>query len=379
MSRMNVALVVLIAAGGLALVFAIKQVQREPQVEIKAATILPAISKPGSGERGSAAVATAKAEAEAEGVAATLAGSSPLAPESGDGLPAFDIARVEPTGEAVIAGRAAPGATVELLRDGELHDSAIADQSGNFTMVPPRLPPGAYHLTLRSKQPSGKQATSKQNVAVEIGSTTNRRPIVALTAPDKPATVLSPPQPATGMVVVDTIEIEPDGKLHVTGRASPAATVKLYLNDSFVASVTAGADRRFAVSINGGILPGSYRVRLDAQAANSRTVSASAEAPFSVPDTIAPAPASSRGADVSGSQSPATVISAGLPDGSSRSVVVVPKITTTTVSRGDSLWRISRLTYGAGQRYPAIYKANREQIRNPSLIYPGQIFVLPAR
>jgi nucleoid-associated protein YgaU len=59
--------------------------------------------------------------------------------------------------------------------------------------------------------------------------------------------------------------------------------------------------------------------------------------------------------------------------------VVVPKIATTTVSRGDSLWRISHLTYGAGTRYAVIYKANREQIRNPNLIYAGQIFVLPTR
>ena len=67
-----------------------------------------------------------------------------------------------------------------------------------------------------------------------------------------------------------------------------------------------------------------------------------------------------------------------LPDGGSSSTVVVPKIATTTVSRGDSLWRLSRLRYGVGTRYAVIYKANREQIRNPNLIHPGQIFVLPA-
>ena len=61
-----------------------------------------------------------------------------------------------------------------------------------------------------------------------------------------------------------------------------------------------------------------------------------------------------------------------LPDGGSPpSTVVVPKIATTTVSRGDSLWRINQLTYGAGTRYAVIYKANRQQIRNPNLIYPG--------
>jgi nucleoid-associated protein YgaU len=67
------------------------------------------------------------------------------------------------------------------------------------------------------------------------------------------------------------------------------------------------------------------------------------------------------------------------PAGGSPSTVVVPKIATTTVSRGDSLWRLSRQTYGVGTRYAVIYKANRQQIRNPNLIHPGQIFVLPAR
>jgi nucleoid-associated protein YgaU len=59
--------------------------------------------------------------------------------------------------------------------------------------------------------------------------------------------------------------------------------------------------------------------------------------------------------------------------------VVVPKIATTTVSRGDSLWHISQTAYGAGMRYSVIYKANKEQIRNPNLIYPGQVFVIPSQ
>jgi nucleoid-associated protein YgaU len=47
------------------------------------------------------------------------------------------------------------------------------------------------------------------------------------------------------------------------------------------------------------------------------------------------------------------------------------------VSRGDNLWRISQRIYGKGFRYTMIYGANQEQIRNPNLIYPGQVFVLP--
>jgi LysM repeat protein len=279
---------------------------------------------------------------------------------------------------------------VELLRNGELHDRTVADQSGQFVMVPPRLPSGTYDLTLRSKQPDGKQATSNQSVAVALEPSPTNRPVVALMTPDKPTVVLSQPsdpKPMAGAVVVEAVEIEPAGKFHVSGRSRPGAAVRLYLNDSLVASVTAGADGRFAVTINEGVAPGNYRVRLDELESNSGAVRARAEVPFNVPDTVVtgsvPAQATaSKRADIAAAQQP-QLAAAGttvLPDGGSPpSTVVVPKIATTTVSRGDSLWRISHLTYGAGTRYAVIYKANRQQIRNPNLIYPGQIFVLPTR
>jgi hypothetical protein len=105
--------------------------------------------------------------AEANAVAAAPAVSL-RSPDTDESVPVFDIARIERTGDAVIAGRAAPGAIVELLRNGERHDQAVADQSGQFVMVPPRLPPGDHELTLRSRQQDGKQATSKQNVEVQL-------------------------------------------------------------------------------------------------------------------------------------------------------------------------------------------------------------------
>ncbi|MGH1573148.1 LysM peptidoglycan-binding domain-containing protein [Methylobacterium sp. P31] len=58
--------------------------------------------------------------------------------------------------------------------------------------------------------------------------------------------------------------------------------------------------------------------------------------------------------------------------------VFVPEISTAKIIRGDNLWRISQRTYGRGERYTVIYDANQSQIRDPDLIYPGQIFVLPA-
>jgi nucleoid-associated protein YgaU len=375
------------AACAIALVFVIQHVRREAPVDIKAATAAPAASKPASGAGVQGPAALAAAQAKADALAAALSGS-PLPPGSGDGVAAFDVARIEPTGEAVIAGQATPGATVELLRNGEVHNSVVADQSGQFVMVPPRLPSGTYDLTLRSKQPDGTQATSKQSVAVAIESGPTDQPVVALMTPGKPTVVLSQPaapKPTAGALVVEAVETEPGGKLHVSGQARPGAAVRLYLNDSFVASVTAGADGRFAVTINKGVTSGSYRVRLDEVESNSGAVRARAEVPFNVPDTLVtasvPAQTTSSKPPGSGAAQPqlAAAGASVLSDGGSPSIVVVPKIVTTTVSRGDSLWRLSRDTYGAGTRYAIIYKANREQISNPNMIYPGQIFVLPTQ
>ena len=62
---------------------------------------------------------------------------------------------------------------------------------------------------------------------------------------------------------MEAIDVEPSGKVHVSGRAHPGAVARFYLNDSFVASATAGADGHLAVTINEGVAPGKYRVRLD--------------------------------------------------------------------------------------------------------------------
>ena len=56
---------------------------------------------------------------------------------------------------------------------------------------------------------------------------------------------------------------------------------------------------------------------------------------------------------------------------------VVRLVDTRKVVAGDSLWGISERLYGDGLRYSQIYAANAAQIRNPRLIYPGQVFVLP--
>jgi nucleoid-associated protein YgaU len=216
---------------------------------------------------------------------------TPSAPTADQSVPSFDIARVEASGDAVIAGRAAPGATVDLLHDGERLDRAVADASGQFVMVPHRLPAGSYELTLSARLPDGTQKSSKQGVSVTVNDTGAASRVTEKTAEYVPETSSQASQPSQPRL--QATATKPQGSADVQPE---------------------------------------------------RTVAAS---PAS--DQAASSPAVARG------------------------------ISTRTVSRGDSLWRISRITYGDGTRYALLYRANREQIRDPNLIHPGQILVVPKR
>ncbi|MGH6680556.1 MAG: LysM peptidoglycan-binding domain-containing protein, partial [Bradyrhizobium sp.] len=373
-----------VACGAAAAVYGVQHFRQSPLPATEAAAAAPA-----SVSQNSTAQALKSAQAQAKAVTSALA---PSAKAAGD-VPSFDVARIEPSGDAVVAGRAAPGATVELLRDGKPYARAVADQFGEFVMVPPRLPAGSYALTLRATRPNGKQATSTESVAVALAASpqnepgASQKPVVALISPDKPTVVLSQPAPADalrGKVAVESVDTAPGGKLLVHGRAPPGAEVRLYLNNSFLASGKAAADGHLAFTINGGVKPGNYRVRLDEVASNSGAVKSRAEVPFDIPEpalttaSIA-APAAAPPQAASEAPQPEVATASTTSNQTSPSAVIVPKIATTTVVGGDSLWRISRATYGAGARYAVIYKANRKQIRDPNLIYPGQIFVLPAK
>jgi nucleoid-associated protein YgaU len=49
-----------------------------------------------------------------------------------------------------------------------------------------------------------------------------------------------------------------------------------------------------------------------------------------------------------------------------------------TVIAGDSLSKIAKREYGDAQKWRQIYEANRAQIKDPDLIYPGQVLTIPA-
>lgn len=223
-----------------------------------------------------------------------------------DAGPRFDVARVDDHGEAaVIAGQAAPGSKVELMRDGQPLDSVVADASGQFVMTPPKLPAGSYELALRAKAPDGTVTQSSRTMPVTV-------------------TEAAPP-PA-----------------RVTAAAKPEAKPPEKTDDKSDVVASLPAPRLASTSAARPRLMGTPK-----------------------PKAMARMPA---GATVASASSSEVFNTTHAEAGGSR-----------VISRGDSLWALSRLAYGDGNRYAVIFNANREKIHNPNLIYPGQTVVLPQR
>jgi len=297
--------------------------------------------------------------------------------------PAFDVVNVEPTGEAVIAGRAEPNARVELRDAGKTVAEATADASGQFVIIPPTLAPGDHSLSLAADAGKAAPETSSA-VAVSVprpeakvaAAATAAPATTAAPAPSPPAlamrTLATPPPAAASRVAIQSVEADAAGGLVARGSAEPNATVRLYLNGADVADAKTQSDGRWSLTIKHGMTPGGYVMRADEIKPGDPSVVASADTPFDYPAAGTPAPAAAPAT----APAPAEA-SAGQPNAPSSADAVVETVQTAQVVHGHTLWALSQNYYGDPTRYPVIYEANKSQIHNPNLIYPGQVFVVP--
>ena len=175
--------------------------------------------------------------------------------------------------------------------------------------------------------------------------------------------------------MIDTISYDAKGDVVLVGRGSGGAFLRLYLNNSLWTSgevTDVGGWQIRLIDVD----PGVYTLRVDELDETGR-VSSRFETPFQreAPEVaIAALRPESPAAPVrlpkpGAAQSPAL---ASVPDRHSG-----PKAAIVTVQPGFTLWGIANKRYGDGLLYVQVYEANSEQIRDPDLIYPGQVFSLP--
>lgn len=304
-------------------------------------------------------------------------------PPSAATPPHFDIVRVEPSGEAVLAGKGDPNAKVELLTDGKVVARTTADPGGHFVILPPSLPPGSSALTLRQTSDGKPAVASRQSVTVSVPARGQGKVVVAMGEAGQlaPAAALAvaaaqpapTPEPKTtpvspGLAVRPVVTGNGKG-FFVSGSAAPGTRVQIDLNGSRLAQVVAGADGQWSMTLKKGLTAGHYALRAEAIGGHDQAT-AHVEAPFDVPVVVAEAPV-------------APGPEAFPPDTAAASAsgahAVIDQIETALVIPGDNLWDISRSRLGEGKRFTEVYAANATRIHDPNLIFPGQVFVVPTK
>lgn len=317
-------------------------------------------------------------EADAAGAASEdAAPETPSAPPGDE--PSFDVVRIEPDGSGLVAGRAKPGAEVDVVVDGEVIAQTKADEDGAFVAfvtidrktgetgdgeaatapeaeaeaapdasagedekAEESAEPSAQTLVIRARPDEDGPVAESAPVFVIGGLTEDAAPVVVQPEAETVRVIQPPKRAAASAVTLDAISYDASGRVVFAGRGRPEGAVRLYLNGAPIAETPLSDDGSWRTRAAAPIAAGVYRLRVD-QIGASGAVLSRIETPFQRED-IAQGP---------------------LGDG------------VVTVQRGDSLWRLAETAYGAGLRYTVIYAANDDQIRDPDLIYPGQIFTVP--
>jgi len=265
---------------------------------------------------------------------------------SGDvasGEPSFDVVRIGERGDAVLAGRAVPKAEVVILDGGVEIGRTIADGRGEWVFVPNNpMAPGARQLTLQAHNPDGSVVSSGAPVVLVVPERPTEQILAFKPLPGGGAKLLIGPPLGEGGISVDIVDVDDKGKLFIGGRGPKGGKVHVYVGNDFAGAVVIDGD-------------GNWKVMSAAPKADNTTIRA---------DLV-----DDKGKVLARVEMPMAA-QAGLRATADTAVVV---------SAGNSLWRIARRIYGTGDAYTVIYKANKDNIRNPDLIYPGQVFQLPKR
>ncbi len=337
--------------------------------------------------------------------------------------PRFDTLRIGPDGAAVLAGRGQPGSRISVRLDGEEVLSLTVDAAGAFAgLVDLPSDAGPRLMTLVAVLPDGTEVAGADVVAVAP----TQAPAVAAATPagepapasvpaaasapaalvieaegaaqlaDTPPTV-APAPGAAAEVVIDAISYTPDGRVVLAGRGAADAALRFYLDGQPLAEGRVAGDGQWRLPLS-DVAPGRYTLRLD-QLDAAGQVTARFETPFlrETPEAlalamkpaavVAPAPAPAQpeiiakvpqpAPSVAPSGAPAVAAAPASETAPAAAQPATPQPVAVTVQPGYSLWRIARENYGEGVLYVQVYEANRDKIRDPDLIYPGQIFTVP--
>lgn len=372
--------VVALAIGGVVLAALLLASQREgsegPSIWDAIATLPQPVASPPP-EDVSASRTRIEAEPVAEASSDNVEEDPEFVPTVGR-APSFDIVRVDPRGSGLVAGYAEPGAEVSIMADGAALATAEADADGNFVaFFDTALSSAPVALSMEATRSGAAPITSEEVVMLfprdDASDGTGPGPVEPMDGASVPAVEKAPEVAATAIIRQGAVEVSsmldeatfveadqvtlgsiaysPDGQIELSGAGPAETSYRIYIDNNLRAEGFIGANGRWLSRLD-DLEEGLYRLRVDQLDAKGQ-VGSRVETPFQrdLPKEPRPRP----GADIQGN-SPGILA---------------------TVQPGGTLWTLSRVHYGSGVHYALIFTANRELIRDPDLIYPGQVLTIP--
>lgn len=254
-------------------------------------------------------------------------------------VPTFDLVRIEQSGNIVVAGRTPKESNVSIVINKKVVATEHTNQDGEFVYAPTNaFQPGNYVISLID---TDKNVKSKDSVFVYI-SEQGYKNSVSLLMTANGSKVMQAPELEDGDLVVSKIDYLDTGRLVVTGKALPRLRVSLTLNDEYLGFARVSDYKNFGLGADvGNLKPGeNYKINVRLHDSEGTTI-ANIEHEFVMPN---------------------------MTDDTN---------TFYTVRRGDCLWIIARNFLRKGVLFTMI--AERNNIKNPDLIFPEQLLQIPTK
>ena len=262
------------------------------------------------------------------------------------------------------ADKAAPAVQAEAGKsDAAPMDAEKAQVAAGDAVQPSSAAPGEAAQETASADTSSENTSAAPEGQAAASAPASETPAVPATAAETAASSAPVAAQKELAVTVDAVEAE-SGKVYTAGTGEAGYGLRIYVGDALLGSTKIGDNGRWLVEGGMDLATGPVEVRADMIGADGNTVVARAAVTFERAEeetiVLTRVEAAGEGGADGGNEANA---------GKTLPNVIIRK--------GDNLWNISRRLYGDGFRYTTIYQANKGQIRNPDLIYPGQVFLTP--
>lgn len=280
-------------------------------------------------------------------------------------IPKVDILKVSPDGSYIIAGKGKPNSTISILEKGNKIESVDADESGSWVIVSKdNLESGDNLLIINQDNIDGSSTQSKEIYVTKIDKKNETKPLVIEIENDEGGKLSIIQSPSIkklesnvennltlskkqinkkNVFKIQSVSFSQDGSLSIQGIANYGSNIEILVNKN-LSSIFLKNKPEWIFNSSYKLGYGMHKLVANLKSQNN-TILDSITLPFMR------------------SEMP----SGELPD---NYVLIKP---------GDMLWTISFKIYGNPLKYIEIYEENRDQITNPDLIFPGQVFSIPKK